>query len=129
MKRRLLLLTVVALAGYGIGWSAHAYGWPPLLLLTLVAAVSWLAGATWTTSRTVIPLTIAVAEAHRERDEIAARLAQLEDGGTYTPVKVTELRPRVQIVNCDGLVHTNNDLMYVGPCDKQSCRIPRQAQR
>ena len=98
MKRRLLLAAVVALVGYGIGWSERSYGPTPVALLTLVAAVSWLAGSVWTCSRSVLPLTLAVAEAHRqqdiaeqERDDLAARLAHLVDGGTYLPVGVTRL--------------------------------------
>lgn len=94
MTRRLLAATVAALAGYGLCWADRAYGHTPLALFALVAAVSWLAGATWICSRSVLPLTLAVAEAVKERDDLAARLAQLEDGGTYEPVNLYDRRLR-----------------------------------
>jgi hypothetical protein len=86
--RRLLLLAVLLLVGYGLGWADRAYGHAPLAAFLLVAAVSWLAGAAWVT----LPLTLAVSEAHRERDLIAARLAQIEDGGTYQPIPMQARR-------------------------------------
>lgn len=87
MKRRLLLLAFAALSGYGLGWADRAWGHTPLALMTLVAATAWLAGALWVAA----PLTTATAQAQKERDDLAARLAQLEDGGTYTARPVTRL--------------------------------------
>lgn len=88
MKRRLFHMTTAAIVGYSLAWADRAYGHAPVALFSLVAAVSWFAGAAWTCSRSVLPLCREVAEAHRERDDLAARLAELEDGGRYTPIRL-----------------------------------------
>lgn len=89
--RRLLVLTSTALAGYSLGWFGRAWGWTPLIVFAVIAVAAWSAGY----MRAWVLHVDETAQARRdastaeqERDQIAARLAQLEDGGVFRAVAV-----------------------------------------
>lgn len=89
MIRRLLRLALAAVVGYGFCWGDRAYGHAPLLLLALVAAVSWLAGA----AHTALPLVLKLAQAERERDDACSLAVSLQEGATLEAVPQHVDRP------------------------------------
>lgn len=102
MSRRLLRLTLAAGVGYGFCWADRAYGHTPILLLLLVAAVSWRPDA----AHAALPLSLAVATAQKERDDAyserdtACSIAvSVQEGGSYEPVPLYVDKPDADRLN------------------------------
>ena len=81
LARRLLLITSTMAVGYGLGTAERTWGAAPVLILTLIASTSWLAGWVWAWAEhadTIDRLTI-------ERDQaVAGRLIAIAGGNVHT---------------------------------------------